>query len=185
MLSLLLSSHHLRDLVIFTVSLRFYHLHYLYLLIGHYLIVKKIAIDRQQGFFFITGQGGTGKSELTKSLVNCLQSHGKKVGVCATSGTAACLLKAVTSHRLLGLKLDLTFNPRSDAKAFIQQLDVLFIDEVSMMHRRHFEAVDSVLQKLRGSSLPFGGVSIVLVGDLFQLPPVLDSQQQLEQFLPF
>src|SRR6185437_8655496 len=100
-------------------------------------------------------------------------------------GTAACLLKAVTSHRLLGLKLDLSFNPRSDAKAFIQQLDVLFIDEVSMMHRRHFEAVDSVLQKLRGNSLPFGGVSIVLVGDLFQLPPVLDSQQQLEQFLPF
>lgn len=128
---------------------------------------------------FLTGSAGAGKSYTTTQFIKAAQSKGLKVAVSASTGIAAVNVGGVTIHSLLGMGISDSTTPEmlkklsSGRKADkIRKIDVIIVDEISMLHRKQFEMADEILRFVRNSSKPFGGVQIVIVGDFFQLPPV-------------
>lgn len=125
----------------------------------------------------ITGGAGTGKSYLIGAL------HGTEhMAVTAMTGSAALLIKGTTLHRRLSLRLakgsaseiasNISKYRTRTAYYDILEMKMLVIDECSMLNDILFDKVSRVLQILRKNLKPFGGVQVVLVGDLYQLPPV-------------
>ena len=101
------------------------------------------------------------------------------MAVSASTGIAAVNVGGVTIHSLLGMGISDSTTPEmlkklsSGRKADkIRKIDIIIVDEISMLHRKQFEMADEILRFVRNSSKPFGGVQIVIVGDFFQLPPV-------------
>jgi ATP-dependent DNA helicase PIF1 len=129
---------------------------------------------------FITGGAGVGKSYLTSLIVKNLRDTGMRVRVTASTGVAASLVNGQTLHSLLGLGLadkpvDVLINMAMKRRKVVntwRNMDVLVIDEVSMLDPDFFTKVDLVVSAMRGNNDPFGGLQVVLVGDFFQLPPV-------------
>jgi hypothetical protein len=132
---------------------------------------------------FVTGKAGTGKTTFLRSVrKNCP----KKSIVLAPTGIAAVNANALTIHSFFQFPfaiLDDNFYmnafPRYNEakKEVIEHLELLIIDEVSMVRADIIDAIDKVLRRYRGKeTIPFGGVQLVLIGDLFQLSPVLNDQ---------
>jgi len=129
---------------------------------------------------FITGQAGTGKSFLLNECIANAFTKRKTVGVTSTSGTSAVLIDGVTVHSYFGIgtgRDGLTkLMPRvmRNKPAYTRWLttDIIIIDEISMMDATIFEKLECLGRLLRRSSEFFGGMQVVLVGDLYQLPPV-------------
>lgn len=131
---------------------------------------------------FITGPGGTGKTQLIKHLVSYMKFSGIEHQVCALTGCAAVLLKcnARTLHSWSGIRMarghidkivsSVVFNRRSAAAW--KKIQVLIIDEVSMMSLKIFEVIERIARTIKSSKQPFGGIQVVFTGDFFQLPPV-------------
>ena len=135
---------------------------------------------------FLTGKAGTGKTTFLKNLkVNTA----KRMIVTAPTGVAAINAGGVTLHSFFQLPFG-PFIPDSDGfiknkerifrfsrekKQIIKSLDLLVIDEISMVRADVLDAVDKVLQYHRRSNLAFGGIQLLLIGDLYQLPPVAKS----------
>jgi ATP-dependent DNA helicase PIF1 len=142
---------------------------------------------------FITGPGGTGKTRLIKYLVEYSKSANKSVQVCAMTGCAAIILQcnARTIHSWSGIKL--AKGPRNKiiegvvrskyaAKAW-RAAKILILDEVSMLSKKVFEVIEEIGRTVRKSTLPFGGLQVVFVGDFYQLPPVgTEGEPDTEQF---
>lgn len=131
---------------------------------------------------FLTGRAGTGK---TTFLRNLMQRSHKQIVVAAPTGIAAINSGGVTLHSLFQLDFGL-FLPGKEKKPFkfskaklniIRYMDVLVIDEVSMVRADLLDAVDDALRRLRNPHLPFGGVQLLLIGDLQQLPPVVTDEE--------
>lgn len=143
---------------------------------------------------FLTGKAGTGK---TTFLNNFVKNTAKKIVVVAPTGIAAINAGGVTIHSMFGLPLTTflpTTNPvdrneainipqllphfkyRKDKLKLLQALELLIIDEVSMLRADVLDMIDLSLKSARRSSLPFGGVQLLLIGDLYQLPPVVREQ---------
>jgi ATP-dependent DNA helicase PIF1 len=132
---------------------------------------------------FLTGPGGSGKTELIRRMVKHAQEEGKKVQVCALTGCAAVLLacKAKTVHSFAGIGLAngsveevvrKVISNKYKLKNW-QGIDILIIDEVSMMSSKIFEILDFIARKSRKQmQVPFGGIQVVFSGDFYQLPPV-------------
>lgn len=128
---------------------------------------------------FLTGRAGTGKTTFLRRIRE--QSH-KRLVVAAPTGVAAINAGGVTLHSLF----QLPFGPivpgmelhngqhrvSREKRNLINSLDLLVIDEISMVRADLLDSVDAVLRRYRRSSLPFGGVQLLLIGDLHQLPPV-------------
>jgi ATP-dependent DNA helicase PIF1 len=138
---------------------------------------------------FLTGPGGTGKTALIKKMVEQCNLSGRKVQVCALTGCAAVLLncQAKTVHSWAGIGLangpvDLLVKRVSSNKYKSKnwkKIDVLIIDEVSMMSQKIFEILDSIARAVRkNSALPFGGLQLVFSGDFYQLPPVMREEDK-------
>jgi ATP-dependent DNA helicase PIF1 len=134
---------------------------------------------------FLTGPGGSGKTELIKQMVRISKEQGKEVQVCALTGCAALLLNcgAKTVHSWAGIGLASGSNHdivkkliESKVKAKLQKwkkTDVLIIDEVSMMSKKIFNLLDEIGRRIRKKyNVPFGGIQLVFSGDFYQLPPV-------------
>lgn len=131
---------------------------------------------------FITGPGGTGKTKLIDTLVKYCTTNGKNVQVCAMTGCAALLLQcgAQTLHSWSGIKLAKGDNSKTVAavskskrlKAKWRKVQVLIVDEVSMMSLKIFDLIEEIGRVCRLSDLPFGGIQVVFTGDFYQLPPV-------------
>lgn len=128
---------------------------------------------------FITGGAGVGKSFLTKTIVNGLRDRGQTVRVTASTGVASSLINGQTLHSLLGLGLaqdpvDVLVRRATKNRKVCQvwrNLDVLVIDEISMLHPVFFEKVSKVVAAIRNQwSEPFGGLQLIIVGDFYQLP---------------
>lgn len=131
----------------------------------------------------ITGPGGSGKSHLIKLIKEKTEGSKKNIQVCAMTGCAAVLLqcKARTLHSWGGIGLA-SGSPNDIIKRVVQNkhkkkawksIDVLVIDEVSMMSKKMFDIVDAIARISRGKKdIPFGGIQIVLSGDFYQLPPI-------------
>lgn len=134
---------------------------------------------------FITGPGGTGKTKLIQHLYNYTLIRNKNIQVCALTGCAAVLLdcNARTLHSWAGIG----FNNLSFESLLSQQLkykknimkwtsiDVLIVDEVSMLSKQLFELINRLAKTIRKSPLPFGGIHVIFTGDFFQLPPISDN----------
>lgn len=131
---------------------------------------------------FITGPGGTGKTQLIQSFVNHAREKNLRMQVCALTGCAALLLncKARTIHSWSGIKIakgtkaDVIRAVLKNEKVVFEWLktDILVIDEVSMMSQKIFEILEEIARLVRKNNQPFGGMQIVFSGDFFQLPPV-------------
>ncbi len=133
--------------------------------------------------FFVTGRAGSGKSTLLKLF---RRSQTKKCVVLAPTGIAALNVEGQTIHSFFKfpsrpLKVS-DISLRRNRKIY-ELLELLIIDEISMARADLFDAMDRFLRLNRNRpELPFGGVQLILFGDVFQLPPVVASQVEREYF---
>jgi ATP-dependent DNA helicase PIF1 len=151
---------------------------------------KAIDCAKEGHSFFLTGAGGTGKSFVIKSILEALRGLGKDVALTAMTGCAALLLGkgARTLHSWAGIGLGkeptevLVKKIRtSKAKKNWLSMDTLIIDEISMMLPELLDKLDELGRMLRrgkDSAKPFGGIQVILVGDMNQLPPVTNGEQR-------
>lgn len=166
-------------------------------------------INSTSGHIFLTGKAGTGKTTFLKNLPNL--TH-KTLAVVAPTGIAALNAGGVTIHSQFLLPLG-TFLPdksiptdfnadqgfytqttlarkhplNSVRKQVLRAIDLLVIDEVSMLRADVMDAIDYRLKSVRGNfSSSFGGVQLLLIGDLFQLPPVVrrSEEEMLQRYYP-
>ena len=143
---------------------------------------RAVDLAKSGKSFFLTGAGGTGKSYVIKNIVEALNKDGRDVALTAMTGCAALLLGkgAKTLHSWAGIGLGkeaaevilMKLKKAFKAKKNWIAADALIIDEVSMMMPDLLDKLDVIGKGMRRSTLPFGGLQLILVGDMFQLPPV-------------
>jgi len=156
-------------------------------------------VNQTNKHLFITGKAGTGKTTFLKYIK---ENSYKKMAVVAPTGVAAINAGGVTLHSFFQLPLGMfvpSFQHRWGAydgemnnpatliknlrlptakRIVIRELDLLVIDEVSMVRADLLDAVDTVMRHIRRQPLiPFGGVQVVYIGDLYQLPPVVKQAE--------
>ena len=137
---------------------------------------------------FITGPGGSGKTQLIHSFVQHCKVVKKEIAVCALTGCASVLLnmKAKTIHSWAGIKLakgtkdkiiqDVLKNKKATNNW--KKVEVLVVDEVSMMSSKIFEILEETARRVRRKPAEvFGGIQIIFTGDFYQLPPVGDPNE--------
>lgn len=151
------------------------------------------AIDSGQNVF-ITGQAGTGKTKFLRKLkAEVLNS--RKAVIAAPTGLAALNCDGMTLHSLFGLPFgpmvaddedDVFKQTHCVRSKLIKAIDIMVIDEISMVRADMIDCIDIVLRHMRSDHRPFGGVQIVMFGDLYQLPPVIKSEDAeiLEKYYP-
>jgi len=124
----------------------------------------------------VTGGAGTGKSTFIRWLDEQFSGHSV---LCAPTGIAALTIRGKTVHSLCRLPpawiVEKDIRVVEKSQAILKKAKVVVIDEISMVNANLLDAVDHFFRMNRGDSSPFGGVSVVMVGDLFQLPPVVTS----------
>jgi ATP-dependent DNA helicase PIF1 len=142
---------------------------------------EALALLKTGASIFLTGQPGSGKTHTVNRYLRELQRQGVRYAYTASTGIAATHGHGVTIHAWSGIGVRETLNRRDlDALAAnrrlaarIEKTEVLIIDEISMLPARALSLVDAVCRHVKGSQAPFGGLQVVLVGDFFQLPPVV------------
>ncbi len=133
---------------------------------------------------FLTGKAGTGK---TTFLHRIKRESIKKMAIVAPTGIAAINAKGVTIHSLFqipfgpyvpGMKQDINRQRKFTKKkiSLIKCLDLLIIDEISMVRADLLDAIDDVLRRYKDYKKPFGGVQLLMIGDLHQLSPVTTDE---------
>ncbi|HBK83099.1 MAG TPA: helicase [Flavobacterium sp.] len=147
---------------------------------------------------FLTGKAGTGKTTLLKEII--ATTH-KKTAVVAPTGIAALNAGGVTIHSLFQLpfggfvpdytipqlneyvkfesksSLGKNFRMSAAKKDVIKNIELLVIDEVSMLRADLLDAIEFTMQSIRRSKLPFGGAQVLFIGDLLQLPPIIKPEE--------
>lgn len=136
-------------------------------------------LEKSRDNLFITGPAGTGKSTL---LNNFRSKTSRNVVVLAPTGIAAINVDGQTIHSFFNFGIDITPEKayeagRKSRSEIYESIDVLIIDEISMVRADLFDCMDSFLRGRLATSDPFGGIQIILFGDLYQLPPVVTSQE--------
>ncbi len=137
---------------------------------------------------FLTGPPGAGKTFVLNEFVRRAGKRGKRVAVTASTGIAATHIGGATIHSWSGLgirdslsEFDKTWLRENDRlRKRYNSTDVLVIDEVSMLHGARLDMVNEAAKLLRESDAPFGGLQVILVGDLFQLPPVSRASELVD-----
>ena len=128
----------------------------------------------------LTGSAGTGKSYTIKYIIEYLNNANKKYAITASTGTAAVIIGGQTLHSFLGLGLgtgsvkEILNNILKNKKKYesILNLDVLIIDEISMIDKELFEKISIILSIIKSNDKFFGNIQLILVGDFCQLAPV-------------
>jgi hypothetical protein len=136
---------------------------------------------------FLTGSAGTGKTFLINQYITYLRERGIKPAIVAPTGIAASHIDGMTIHSFFGLgiteNIDDKYIKQLFYRRFLQsrlgKLQVLIIDEVSMVSPALFISIDKILRAFKHNQKPFGGVQIILSGDFFQLPPISSSGQKI------
>jgi GTPase SAR1 family protein len=155
-------------------------------------------INQTHRSIFLTGKAGTGKTTLLREII---QTTHKNTVVVAPTGIAALNAGGVTIHSMFQLPfggfiptnslphfsenakfetkatLRRHFRMSGLKKAVIKNMELLIIDEVSMLRPDLLDAMDFMMQTVRKKSSPFGGVQVLFIGDLLQLPPVIRDEE--------
>lgn len=137
---------------------------------------------------FLTGEAGTGKTYLLNNYIRYLKTKRASFGVTASTGIAATHIDGVTidSWSGLGIRDALTESDINELKdkyhlsKRIKKAKVLIIDEISILHGQRFDAIEHIIRCIRGVNSPFGGLQVILSGDLFQLPPVSPDRHSID-----
>lgn len=132
---------------------------------------------------FLTGEAGTGKTFVLNKYIQFLKKRKIPTAITASTGIAATHLDGVTidSWSGLGIRDDITnkeiqeLSYKHHVRHRIEAAKVIIIDEISMIPAQRFDAYDRILRTLRKNGDPFGGLQVILSGDLFQLPPVTNT----------
>jgi hypothetical protein len=141
--------------------------------------VIEILEEENQSFIFLTGAAGTGKSTMLEHVRNQLDL--KKM-IVAPTGVAALNIGGNTINSAFRIGFDIipeitkSKDPRFGK--LLKNLELLIIDEISMVRAPMLDAISQSLQIHRNNSEPFGGVNVLACGDLFQLPPVVQSHEE-------
>ena len=143
------------------------------------LDVARFIVEKTDVSLFLTGKAGTGKTTFLREVVRYTK---KKCIVLAPTGIAAVNAGAMTIHSFfqfgLGPFVQGVIEPKSDFRInkskleLIRHLQLLIIDEVSMVRADLMDHIDVELRRIRRNSKPFGGVQLLMIGDLQQLPPI-------------
>jgi ATP-dependent exoDNAse (exonuclease V) alpha subunit len=137
----------------------------------------------------LTSRAGCGKSYTLANIIQHAETNHIPIGVTATTGCAALLLKGTTVHSFLGIgigtkpvdelvrdckKRHIMYRNQTTRSIYdrLIELEMLIIDEISMMSDTLLDLISEYLSRIRGKSQPFGGVQVILCGDLYQIPPV-------------
>jgi len=144
---------------------------------AHDAIIADIENVHRGGIFTLLASAGTGKTLLINTLLHTARQRNMRVAACATSALAASLLgHARTAHAMFKLSISIdensTCKPSASYKAWLRTISCFIWDEISMAHRWAIDAVDRLLRDIHEIDLPFGGVTVVLAGDMRQLLPV-------------
>ncbi|HQN57507.1 MAG TPA: AAA family ATPase [Saprospiraceae bacterium] len=132
---------------------------------------------------FITGKAGTGKSTLLDLF---RRSTSKNIVVLAPTGIAALRIQGQTIHSFfkfpprLILASDIQLKP--GLLGLVRKLEILVLDEISMVRADILDGINRMLQLHRKSNLPFGGVRLIVFGDIYQLPPIVNSIEEKQFF---
>lgn len=148
------------------------------------------TVENKNKSLFITGKAGTGKS----TFIHYFTKNTKKnVILLASTGIAAINIGGQTIHSFFSFPLKpllpedeeiVKFGKNHSKRKIIQKTNVIIIDEVSMLRADILEGIDYSLRINGGNPhLPFGGIQIILVGDIFQLPPIYNTRNQVEKEL--
>ncbi len=129
---------------------------------------------------FLTGEPGSGKTHVLNRYISFLEACGVKVAVTASTGIAATHIGGMTIHAWSGIgardqlsAYDLeSITGKEKIVRRVKKAQVLVIDEISMLDGKIMDMLNSIAQRIRQSTEPFGGIQVVFVGDFFQLPPV-------------
>jgi len=129
---------------------------------------------------FLTGGPGAGKTFILNKYISYLKKQHKGVAITASTGIAATHMNGVTIHSWSGMGIKDSLNSKEIkkllAKSYLKkrfrEINVLIIDEISMLLASQFDLVNRICQAFKGDFRPFGGMQIICAGDLFQLPPV-------------
>ena len=133
---------------------------------------------------FLTGKAGTGKTTFLKTVV---ERSRKRPIVVAPTGVAAINAGGVTIHSFFqlpfspyvpGTKVESKFDFSREKRKIIASIDLLIIDEISMVRADLLDAIDNVLRRFRDHYQPFGGVQLLMLGDLAQLTPVVTPEDE-------
>ncbi|WP_027845172.1 ATP-dependent RecD-like DNA helicase [Hyphomonas sp.] len=130
-----------------------------------------------QGNLFLTGRAGTGKTTMLRKF---LAGAGDKAIVLAPTGVAAMNAGGQTIHSFFKFPprlIEPTDIKRLRSTRLVKAIDTMIIDEISMVRADMLDAIDKSLKLNRASKRPFGGVRMILSGDLHQLPPVVSGQE--------
>jgi ATP-dependent DNA helicase PIF1 len=132
---------------------------------------------------FLTGKAGTGKSTLVHWLVGQIEG----CAVVAPTAVAAINIGGETIHSFFRLPPehldpDGDYHPNKQRRLVMENLKLLIIDEVSMVLPNVVDVIDHILKSVRRNNRPFGGVPVLFVGDLFQLPPVVATPEERVYF---
>ena len=144
------------------------------------------AINQSCSGIFVTGKAGTGKS----TLIKYLKSVVKNIAVVAPTAIAAINVEGVTIHSFFGIpprpiNPDEVFEPRASMAPVFENLKVLIVDEVSMVPPDIVDCIHNSLMKAKRNELPFGGVTVIFVGDILQLPPVVQDGEVAKFYTDF
>lgn len=138
-------------------------------------------MEKSHRNLFLTGKAGTGKS----TLLEYFKAHtDKKVAILAPTGVAAVNVGGETIHAFFGLKPGFEL-PEAKEKSIkpknpslYKRVETIIIDEISMVRADLLDAIDIFLRNARKRAEPFGGVQMIFIGDLYQLPPVLTNEDK-------
>lgn len=137
---------------------------------------------------FLTGPPGSGKSHVLGVFVRRAKAVGRKIAVTASTGIAATHIGGATIHSWSGIGIRESLDSKdlailSRKKQLVSRYlscDTLVIDEVSMLPGRFLEMLNTLAKALRNDARPFGGLQVILVGDMFQLPPVTRGAAKID-----
>lgn len=141
---------------------------------------EALSILKTGANVFLTGEPGSGKTHTINAFVDWLRDSGIEPSVTAATGIAATHVSGMTLHSWSGIGISESLS-RADVDRIatkehiakrLQKAKVLIIEEISMLSAATFEMADAVCREVRRVDAPFGGLTVVLVGDFFQLPPV-------------
>ncbi|EKG14532.1 DNA helicase PIF1 ATP-dependent [Macrophomina phaseolina MS6] len=155
-------------------------------------VILDLILNRRKNVFF-TGPAGTGKSFLLHKVIEGLtikyledDKSAWRIAVTASTGLAAYNIGGTTLHRFAGIGIGKAPTAKLIMEIFKSEpklrrwmlIKVLIIDEISMVDATLFDKLDVIARAVRGVDKPFGGIQLVITGDFFQLPPVLQGSDQ-------